>query len=177
MIGRLVVRIVSLPLVAARAALGTARGAARLGAGASVVLALPARAAAGAGRLGFVAGWRAGRFLGPGRIALVGAGAVAGLLLAPVPGRVLRERARRALASARPRPDALAERVADALAADQRTRSLARPEVEVAGRRVVLRGEVPHETGRRDLLDVAAAVPGVAAVDDLLRLPGTGSPP
>jgi BON domain len=140
------------------------------------MLVLPFRAGVGAGRLGFVAGWRAGRFVGPERLVLVGAGVAVGLLVAPVPGRVLRERARRAVAERGQAPGSLAERVAEALRSDPRTGQLVQPEVEVTGRRVVLRGTVPHETARGDLGRVAGAVPGVAAVDNLLQLPGTGTP-
>ncbi|HEX9992103.1 MAG TPA: YtxH domain-containing protein, partial [Acidimicrobiales bacterium] len=149
MIGRLVVAGVRVALAPARGAVVAARQGVRIAVAGSVLAGLPLRAVVAVGRLGFTAGWRAGRLVGPRRIALVGAGVVVGLLVAPVPGRDLRERARRALADVRPpRPDALADRVRSAIGSDQRTWHLPQPEVEVTGRRVVLRGEVPHEAGR-----------------------------
>lgn len=138
----------------------------------------PVRAVVTAARAGWFAGRATkatGRAVGGRRLALLGAGVAVGMVVAPVPGRVLRSRLRSALAARRPAPDVLAERVREALGSAQRTWHLPQPEIEVtAGRRVVLRGEVPHDTARRDLVAVAAAVPGVAGVDDVLRGPGTG---
>jgi osmotically-inducible protein OsmY len=142
------------------------------------VLGWPVRAAVAAARAGWLAGraTRAtGRVVGGRRLALVAAGVAVGLLVAPVPGRVLRSRVRAGLAARRPAPEVLADRVRAALGSAQRTWHLPQPAVAVTdGRRVVLTGEVPHDTGRRDLVAVAAAVPGVAGVDDRLDVPGTG---
>ena len=143
------------------------------------VLSWPVRLAATVTGVAASAGWRVGRIVGGRRLVLLAAGVVAGLVLAPVPGRDVRSRLRRAW-SARPRGPAaradLADRVREALSSAQRTWHLPQPEVEVTGRVVVLRGEVPHETARRDLERAAASVPGVTGVDNRLALAGTSPP-
>lgn len=138
------------------------------------LLGLPVRAATGTAGVAVRAGYRTGRAIGFRRVLVLATGVAVGLLVAPASGRDLRARARQALAS-RGSGD-LATRVRAQLGSAQRTWHLPQPDVEVTGRRVVLRGEVPHETARQDLERVAAAVPGVAGVDNLLRLsagPGT----
>jgi osmotically-inducible protein OsmY len=69
----------------------------------------------------------------------------------------------------------LAEKVGFELSHAPRTWHLPQPEVAVVSGRVELLGSVPHETGRDELARVAAAVPGVAAVDNRLEVDDTGS--
>ena len=96
-----------------------------------------------------------------------GAGVGVGLLVAPVTGVEMRERLRRAIEARRPVADQdLAERVRFELSHSPRTWHLPQPAVEVNGHVAVLRGQVPHETGRADLERAAAAVAGVAGVDN-----------
>jgi osmotically-inducible protein OsmY len=93
----------------------------------------------------------------------------AGLLLAPATGRELRIKLRRVLEGSQPLSDNdLAEKVGFELSHAPRTWHLPQPEVAVVSGRVELLGTVPHETGRDELERVAAAVPGVAAVDNKL---------
>lgn len=131
---------------------------------------LPIRVALASLRLGYVTG----RLLGYRRLFVFAAGVAVGLLLAPVPGERLRAKLREAFEARRPAGDIdLADRVRFELSHAPRTWHLPQPDVEVAGGRVVLRGEVPHETGRGDLERAAAAVAGVAAVDNQLTVSGT----
>jgi hypothetical protein len=138
---------------------------------------LPARVGVGTTKLGVKAGYRTGRLLGYRRLVVFGAGVALGLLVAPVTGQQARARLqgfvdeRRGLG----RGD-LAERVRYELSHSPRTWHLPQPEVEVVGSRAILRGVVPHETGRADLERTAAAVAGVVDVDNLLAIsaaPGT----
>jgi len=98
-------------------------------------------------------------------------GLAVGLLFAPGPGRELREKLR-ALRDRRAAPsDAeLAERVVFELEHAPRTWHLAQPTVTVVAGRVILSGTVGQATERDELGRVAAAVPGVAAVDNLLEV-------
>ena len=112
-------------------------------------------------------GYRAGRLFGVRRVVVFGAGVGVGLLAAPVTGAEMRDRLRRAIEARRPVPDHdLAERVRFELSHSPRTWHLPQPVVEVNGHVAVLRGQVPHETGRADLERAAAAVAGVASVDN-----------
>jgi hypothetical protein len=99
-----------------------------------------------------------------------------GLLVAPMTGRELRARLQEAVeqrrAGARAGGD-LAERVRFELKHAPRTWHLPQPEVEVAGTKVVLRGEAPHETGRADIERTVAGVAGVVDVENLLVVAGT----
>ena len=134
---------------------------------------LPFRIAFGTTRLGVKTGYRTGRLLGYRRLFVFGAGVCVGLLVAPTTGRELRGRIRRAL-EARGVTDAdLNERVRFELAHHPRTWHLPQPEVAVAGRRVSLRGEVPDEDARHEIVRAAGALPGVDAVDDHLEVAGT----
>lgn len=118
---------------------------------------------------------RTSRLLGlRGTLALL-VGLALGLLLAPVPGRQLRARLRELLQRSRGVSDAeLAERVSFELEHAPRTWHLPQPKVSVASGRVVLSGDIDHEAARDELARVAAAVPGVAAVDNLVVV-STGS--
>jgi hypothetical protein len=51
-----------------------------------------------------------------------------------------------------------------------RTWHLPQPDVAVVDGRVQLRGRVPHDTAREELVRVAGAIPGVNGVDDLLEV-------
>lgn len=112
------------------------------------------------------------RLVGYRRITLLATGVLAGLLLAPVPGEQLRRRLREVLDERRGAgpPGDLVERVREALSSSPSTWHLPQPAVVLADGRIVLTGPVPHDTGRDELVRVAAAVRGVAAVDDRLTL-------
>ena len=89
----------------------------------------------------------------------------------PGPGRELRERLRALWARrAAPSDAELAERVVFELEHAPRTWHLAQPTVTVVSGRAILSGTVSQATERDELGRVAAAVPGVAAVDNLLEL-------
>jgi osmotically-inducible protein OsmY len=134
---------------------------------------LPARVAKGTTKAGVKVGFRAGRLLGYRRVAVFAAGVGVGLLVAPTTGAEARARLRRALEERRPVGDLdLAERVRFELSHSPRTWHLPQPVVEVVGRTAVLRGQVPHESGRMDLERAAAAVVGVADVQNQLVVAG-----
>jgi hypothetical protein len=96
-----------------------------------------------------------------GTLSLI-AGVTIGLLLAPVPGRQLRQQLRTLAARRPPMPDPeLWSAVVSELAAAQRTWHLPQPEVVVSAGVVTLTGAVPHDTGRIELEAVAVSVPGV----------------
>ena len=133
------------------------------------LLFLPVRVGVGSTKLGAKAGYRAGRLLGVRRLVVFGAGVAVGLLVAPTSGAALRARLRGALEGrGTGTPVDLAEKVRFELSHSPRTWHLPQPMVEVVGRTAVLRGQVPHESGRADLERAAAAVAGVADVDNQL---------
>lgn len=136
---------------------------------------LPVRMSLGTAKLGAKAGYRTGRLLGYRRLFVFGVGAAAGLLLAPVTGAELRSAIRRRL-EARGVTDAeLLERVRFELAHHPRTWHLPQPEVSVFERRVTLRGEVPDDAARTEMVRAAGALAGVADVDDRLFVSGTAA--
>jgi hypothetical protein len=138
---------------------------------------LPFRMVFGTTKLTFKTGYRTGRLLGYRRLFVLGAGIGIGVLIAPMPGRELREKLRDLLqGQVRVPDDELGERVRFELSHSPRTWHLPQPNVDVISGRVVLAGEVPHETGRQDLERAASAVPGVAQVDNRLQIAGTGAP-
>ncbi len=132
---------------------------------------LPAKVGVGTTKLGVKTGYRTGRLVGYRRIFLFGLGVGVGLLVAPMTGREARARlqslidARRGVGSGD-----LAERVRFELSHAPRTWHLPQPAVEVQGQTAILRGVVPHETGRLDLERTAAAVAGIAEVDNHLAV-------
>jgi osmotically-inducible protein OsmY len=139
------------------------------------LLLLPVKVGVGSTKLGLKTGFRAGRLLGMRRMVVFGAGVGAGLLLAPVTGAEARARLRSWLEGTRdPGSSDLAERVRFELSHSPRTWHLPQPIVEVEGSTAVLRGQVPHDSGRVDLERTAAAVAGVTRVDNRLVV-GTGS--
>jgi osmotically-inducible protein OsmY len=134
----------------------------------------PAKVGVGSTKLGVKAGYRTGRLLGYRRLFLFGLGVGVGLLVAPSTGQETRDKLRRFVDSRRAGPTHdLAERVRQELSRSPRTWHLPQPEVEVVNGTAILRGQVPHETGREDMVRTAAAVAGVIAVDNRLAVAGT----
>ena len=153
---RFLVRLVLLPF---RLVLGAVAAGFRVGVG---VGRLPLRVSNGLGRL---LGFRA--------VLTLVLGLALGLLFAPGPGRELRDRLRSVLEARRITSDAeLRERVTFELEHAPRTWHLPQPEVTVVGGRVVLRGTVDHDSAREELARVAAAVPGVSALENLVVVVG-----
>lgn len=102
---------------------------------------------------------------------LFGGGVATGLLVAPGPGRELRNKLQGSISGGAAPTDAdLAEKVRFELAHAPRTWHLEQPEVTVAGGRVVLSGSIAHEEGREELTRVATAVPGVSAVENVMAV-------
>jgi hypothetical protein len=119
-------------------------------------------------------GYRTGRLLGYRRLFVFGLGVAVGLLVAPGPGRELRDKLKGLLASAAPPSDPeLGERVRHELSHSPRTWHLPQPEVDVQDGRVVLSGAVPHATARADFERTVSGVPGVMSVENLLTVSGT----
>lgn len=134
---------------------------------------LPARVGVGSTKLGLKAGYRAGRLLGVRRLLVFGAGLALGLLFAPMTGEQAREKLRELIESRRSVGGDLAEQVRQELSRSPRTWHLPQPTVEVVNGTAILRGQVPHEAGRDELVRTAAAVAGVVAVDNHLAVAGT----
>jgi osmotically-inducible protein OsmY len=91
-------------------------------------------------------------------------------------GREARARLQSLIETRRGGTTDLAERVRFELSHAPRTWHLPQPTVEVQGGTVILRGVVPHETGRLDLERTAAAVAGIVEVDNHVAVsasPGT----
>jgi osmotically-inducible protein OsmY len=133
----------------------------------------------------FKAGWwsakvpvrvtaRTTRLVGLKAVVLFAAGLAVGLLFAPTAGSDLRARLRRRLDGEDMTDTELADKVGYELAHAPRTWHLPQPEVGVLQGRVELTGQVPHERGREELERVAAAVPGVLAVENALTVAGDG---
>lgn len=130
------------------------------------LLFLPVKVATGTTKLGLKTGFVTGRLLGYRRIFVFAAGVGVGLLLAPMTGREARAKLLAILEGRGGAGDDLAERVRFELSHAPRTWHLPQPSVEVQGGTAILRGVVPHETGRLDLERTAAAVAGVVEVDN-----------
>jgi osmotically-inducible protein OsmY len=132
---------------------------------------LPVRLLLGTAKIGVKTGYRSGRLVGYRRLTVLAAGVGIGVLVAPATGAQTRARLLALLEGARPADEGgLAEKVRYELLNSPRTWHLPQPSVEVVGRAAVLRGTVPHETGRADLERTAAAVPGVASVDNRIEV-------
>ena len=136
---------------------------------------LPVRLALGLTGFGFKAGYRTGRLVGYGRVFWIAAGVGIGLLIAPGPGRDLREKLKARIddytgaggvGGGGGGDDELADRVRFELTHSPKTWHLQQPQVSVVAGRVTLRGEVDAEEGRGALEQAAAAVPGVQGVDN-----------
>ncbi|MCX7619238.1 MAG: BON domain-containing protein [Acidimicrobiales bacterium] len=128
------------------------------------------------GRAPVMVSSRAARLMGWKGTILFGSGLVLGLLIAPWPGRQLRDRLRDVFTRRGLSDDELAEKVAFELSHSPRTWHLPQPSLNVLGGRVILKGEVPHVEGRAELERVAACVPGVLDVDNQLIVATTESP-
>jgi hypothetical protein len=143
-----------------------------------VVVGGAARALGGTFRVGYTVGVapvrvgaRATRVAGFSGVICFVLGLALGLLFAPAKGRELRAKLQRVLGKGAGLSDAeLAEKVGFELEHAPRTWHLPQPEVAVVEGRVQLRGQVPHDTAREELIRVATAIPGVGAVDDLLEV-------
>jgi BON domain len=128
-----------------------------------------------AGSLPFKATARTTRSVGFKGFLFFGLGVAAGLLLAPASGAELRRRLFGGAGGAPMTDNELAEKVGFELSHAPRTWHLPQPEVAVVAGRVELSGNVPHEAGREELERVAAAVPGVAAVENKLTVDTDGN--
>jgi hypothetical protein len=100
-------------------------------------------------------------------------GLAVGLLFAPGPGKELRDRLAEVFGGGTEPDTDLAEKVVFELAHAPRTWHLPQPAVSVVAGRVTLRGTVPAEETRDELVRVAGAIPGVTAVDSQLEVIGT----
>jgi hypothetical protein len=148
------VRLILLPFKLALAAVETSFRVGR------VAGAVPVRLGRGTGRL---LGFR-------GTVGLL-IGVALGLAFAPGPGRDLRARIRRILArEAGPTDADLAARVSFELEHAPRTWHLPQPSVTVDQGRVTLRGTATEAAARDELARVAAGVPGVTSVENLLAV-------
>ena len=143
---------------------------------------LPFKLVGAALEAGFRAGWAAGAVpvrLGRGTTRLLGfrgtvgllLGVVLGLAFAPGPGRDLRARVKALLARDEGPTDAdVAARVSFELEHAPRTWHLSQPAITVDRGRVTLRGSATEAGARDELARVAAGVPGVSSVENLLIL-------
>lgn len=121
------------------------------------------------------AGGRAVRIVGfRGWLFLV-VGVAVGLLLAPVTGSELRLKLQALLSGGTDTGTDLAEKVAFELAHAPRTWHLTQPEITVRAGEVVLEGVVSDDDARDELGRVAAAIPGVATVDNRLEVAGAAT--
>ena len=121
--------------------------------------------------------YRAGRLVGYGRLFWIAAGVGIGVLIAPGPGREMREKLKARVDELTGAgggfgggDSELADRVRFELTHSPKTWHLQQPTVSVVGGRVTLRGEVDAEAGREALEQAAAAVPGVQGVDNLVTV-------
>ena len=119
-------------------------------------------------------GYRTGRLLGYRRLTVFAIGVFVGLLIAPGPGEELRARLKEWMQGLQlPSDPDLGDRVRFELSHSPRTWHLPQPEVDVQDGRVVLSGDVPHESARTDFEQTVTAVPGVTGVENLLTISGT----
>jgi len=129
------------------------------------------RAGVAVGKVPARASRRAVRIAGVKGVVLFVLGAVVAVLVTPVTGRQLRSRLFALAAGAGQPSDAdLEAAVVAELGHAPRTWHLDQPDVRVRQGVVTLSGAVPHQTARDELVTVAAGIPGVADVDDQLRI-------
>jgi hypothetical protein len=138
-----------------------------------------ARTGYAAGKLTARTGYRTGRRLGFGRMLFFAAGAGVALLLAPTSGAELRERIRRALEDRQAGGDMsdvqVAVRVREVLSQSPRTWHLPQPDIDVVDGLAILTGDAPHATGKADIEEAVASVPGVVAIDSRLVVASAGN--
>jgi hypothetical protein len=140
---------------------------------------ISARTGFAAGKLTARTGYRAGRRVGFGRVLFFAAGAGVALLLAPTSGAELRERLRRAIeerkAAAGLSDDEVAVRVRETLSQSPRTWHLPQPAIDVVDGTAILTGDAPHPSGKADIEEAVASVPGVLGVDSRLVVASAGN--
>jgi hypothetical protein len=133
---------------------------------------ISARTGFAAGKLTARTGYRAGRRIGFGRVLVFAAGAGIALLLAPTSGAELRDRLRRAIeerrAASRLSDAEVAVRVRETLSQSPRTWHLPQPAIDVVDGTAILTGDAPHLSGKADIEEAVASVPGVLGVDSRL---------
>lgn len=127
---------------------------------------IPARLSGRAVRLVGIRGW----------LMLI-VGVAVGALLAPMTGAELRAKLQSLIGGGSDSGATLAEKVAFELAHAPRTWHLPQPAVSVRSGDVVLEGTVPDDDARDELGRVAAAIPGVARVDNRLEVEATPDAP
>lgn len=143
------------------------------------LLFFPVKVGTGTAKLGLKTGYRTGRLLGYRRLFVFAAGIGVGLLVAPTTGDKARAKLRELIEGRRDGLQRdLGERVRFELSHSPRTWHLPQPSVTMLGATAVLSGQVPHELGRVELERTAAAVAGVAVVDNQLVVAnGSGTNP
>jgi osmotically-inducible protein OsmY len=133
---------------------------------------LSARTGFAAGRLSARTSYRTARRVGLGRLVFLAAGVGIGLLVAPTSGAELRDRLRQAIdarrADQRLSDAEVAVRVREALSQSPRTWHLPQPAIDVVDGTAILTGDAPHPSGKADIEQAVAAVPGVIGVDSRL---------
>jgi hypothetical protein len=124
-----------------------------------------------AGAVPVKVGRRATRIAGFSGVVCFVLGVTVALLFSPAKGKDVRAKLRKMMGQGAGLTDAeLADKVGFELGHAPRTWHLPQPDVAVIEGRVQLRGLVPHDTAREELVRVATAVPGVGGVDDLLEV-------
>jgi hypothetical protein len=140
---------------------------------------ISARTGFAAGKLTARTGYRAGRRIGFGRVLVFAAGAGIALLVAPTSGAELRDRLRRAIeerrAASRLSDAEVAVRVRETLTQSPRTWHLPQPEIDVVDGMAILTGDAPHPSGKADIEEAVASVPGVLGVDSRLVVASAGN--
>ena len=137
------------------------------------IVTAPTRVSARVVRGSVVATYRSMRFAARSSVVSFGVGVGVGWFLTTPTGRYLLGSLRDAVLPppvAPPDDESLAALVRSEIAAAPTTWHLPQPDVAVAEGHVTLRGDVPHAEGREAMLLVAAGVPGVASVVDVLDL-------
>ena len=137
------------------------------------IVTLPVKVGTKTGVVATKMGYRTARFVGFKRIVLIAIGVGIGLLVAPVPGRQMREKLRAALAGGLGGEAELGDLVRFELSHSPKTWHLPQPAIAVHESTIVLSGSVPHETAKADLERAASGVPGVESVENLLVVSGT----